>query len=244
MSYKIEPFKNQKQKIKLNDCMKCNIVPRFPQSILMVGASGSGKTTLLMRLMTDTRFYKGYHDFTFLFSTTAKLDDEFKKLKLKKDHVFDQEEEMINNLEIIVDAQKQNVESSGILNSPKILLIFEDATTNEKLLRNSTFKSIWTLGRHLNIQVITMIHKYKALPRTQRLNAMNIIYFRGSGDETKQLIDDFTPPGYTKKEFLEIVNYATDPDTESKHNFLMIMNKLPFVERYRKNLDIVLKLTK
>jgi len=241
---KIKPFKTEKEKIKLRPLMKDCTIPKFPQSVLIVGSSGSGKTTLLLRLMLDRNFYKDFFDLKFLFSTTAKLDDQFKKLKIKKSHIFDDEEEMIKMLHTIVASQKKNIESLGISKSPKIILIFEDITTNEKLMRDKIFKSLWTLGRHLNIMVLAIIHKYKALPRTQRLNAMNIIYFRGSGDETNQIIDDFTPPGYTKNEFKEIVNFATNPDAESNYNFLYICNKLPHKIRFRKNFENILKLNK
>lgn len=241
---KIKAFPTDKHKIKVNELMSDCTIPKFPQSVLMVGASGSGKTTLFMRLMTEKHFYKGFHKFVFLFSETARLDDSFKKLKLKKNHIFDTEEEMIKNLNIIFQAQKRNVELNGIMKAPKILLVFEDLTTNEKLMRNSVFKSLWTLGRHLNIQVIAMIHKYKALPRTQRLNAMNIIYFRGSSDETLQLVDDFTPPGHTKKEFLQIVNLATKPTEDSPNSFLYMCNKLPFKIKFRRNFENIIELKK
>lgn len=241
---KIKPFDTEKDKIKITKLMKDRTIPRFPESVLMVGASGSGKTTLFMRLMVEKNFYKGFHDFIFLFSITAKLDSMFRKLKISDNDIFDTEESMIDNLTTIFETQKDTVEKVGIRKAPKILLVFEDLTTNERLMRNKIFKSLWTLGRHLNIQVIAMIHKYKALPRTQRLNAMNIIYFRGSNDETNQLVDDFTPPGHTKKEFLKLVSFATNPDKESKNNFLYMANKLPFRIRYRKNFDTILTLNK
>lgn len=244
MDLTIHPIETDKKKIKLRPAMENCTIPAFPQSLVMVGSTRSGKTTALMNLMTNHNFYKGFHNFVFLFSITAKLDDSFKPLKLKKTHIFDTEADMIENLKTIFEAQKRNVENKGIANSPKILLIFEDLTTNEKLMRNHIFKSLFTLGRHLNIQVIALIHKYKALPRTQRLNAMNIIFFRSSGDETDQLVDDFTPPGHTKKEFKEIVEYATAPNAESEYNFLYICNKLPFKIKFRKNFDTILTLNK
>lgn len=244
MSLDITAMPTNKNKIKVRPLMEDCTIPKFPQSLLMVGSSSSGKTTALMNLMTKKHFYKGFHDFVFLFSITAKLDDSFEPLKLKKEHIFDTEEDMIENLEIIFEAQKKNVENKKINECPKILLIFEDLTTNEKLMKNKTFKSLWTLGRHLNIQVIAMIHKYKALPRTQRLNAMNIIFFRGSGDETLQLVDDYTPPGHTKKEFLKLVEYATAPGKKKKHNFLYMCNKLAFKIKFRQNFDTILELQK
>ena len=240
----ITPIETNKNKIVLRELMEDCTIPKFPQSILLVGASSSGKTTLLLNLMTKEKMYKGYHDFVFLFSITAKLDDSFKKLKIKKDFIFDNEDDMIKNLDVIFKSQSKNVEKNGVDKSPKMLLIFEDLTTNEKLMRSTIFKSLWTLGRHLNMQVISMIHKYKALGRTQRLNAMNVIYFRGSLDESRQLVEDFTPPGHTKKEFTQMVEYATAPDKKGNHNFLYICNKLPFKIKFRRNFDTIMELKK
>lgn len=242
--FKIKPFPTNKNKIRLRPSMTDCTIPSFAQSILLVGSTRSGKTTVLLNLMLSDLMYKGFFDFRFLFGETAKLDDSFKKLKIKKEHIFDKEKVMIEKLEEIVAAQRRNVENRGIENSPKILLIFEDATTNERLLRNTTFKSLFTLGRHLNIMIIVMVHKYKALPRTQRLNSMNVIFFRAAGDETDQIVDDFTPPGHTKKEFKAIVEYATAPDNNNQYNFLYICNKLPFKIKFRKNFETILELKK
>lgn len=234
----ITPISTKKSKLKLRKLMEDHTIPAFAESVLMVGASGSGKTTLLMNLMTKKQFYKDYFDFVFLFSTTGEIDDSFKILKLKKSHIYTTEEEMIEALEIIVTTQKGIIEDKGIVESPKICLIFEDLTSNLKLMKNKTFMLLWTAGRHLNLQVIACIHKYKALSRTQRLQAMNILYFRGAQSEVVQLADDFTPPGYSKKEFIQIIDYATS----GKHNFLYIANKVPFKIRYRKNFDTILTL--
>lgn len=244
MDLKIKPLKTNKNKIKLRPLMKDHTIPAFAESLLLVGASGSGKTTVLIRLLTSKQFYYDYFNFIFLFSVTAKLDDTFKLLKIPDRHTFTTEDEMINGLEQIIKTQKEIVETKGLDKAPKIALVFEDLTSNKKLMKDPNFLLLWTAGRHLNLQIIACIHKYKALPRTQRLQAMNIIYFRGSKSEVYQLVEDFTPPGHTKKEFTNLVEYATNPDTNSKHNFLYIANKLPFKIRYRKNFDTILTLNK
>lgn len=241
---KIKPFKTNKDEIELRPYMKDKSIPSFPESIFMIGASKSGKSTLLDNLMNREEFYKGYHDLVYLFAKTAKLDEGFKRLKIPKHRLFTKESEMIKALNEIFEAQKRKIENEGLSKSKKILMIFEDLTSNKKLMSEPSFLDLWVLGRHVNIQVIASIHKYKALPRTQRLQAMNIIYFRGSSDETMQLVDDWTPPGYSKKEFLEIVNYATKPDKINSHNFLYIAKLLDFSIRYRKNFDLIMRLTK
>ena len=51
------------------------------------------------------------------------------------------------------------------------------------------------------------------------------------------LVEEFTPPGMTKKDFMSMVMHAT----KEKHHFLHINMKVPFNERYRKNLDTILE---
>lgn len=244
MSVDIRPIPTNKSKIKLRPLMKNNSIPSFAQSILLVGASGSGKTTVLLNLMTRKEFYKDFFDFVFLFSITAELDDTFNILKIPDRRKISNEKDMIEGLKSIVEAQKELIETRGLLGAPKVCLIFEDLTANKKLMRSKAFTDIFTAGRHLNLQVIVCIHKYKSLPRTQRLQAMNIIYFRGSKSEVEQLAEDFTPPRFSKKEFIQLIEFATDADKDNKHNFLYICNKVPFKIRYRKNFTTVLELNK
>jgi hypothetical protein len=55
--------------------------------------------------------------------------------------------------------------------------------------------------------------------------------------EMELLVEEFTPPGMSKKNFMAMVQHAT----KEKHNFLHINMKVPFEERYRKNLDTILE---
>ena len=139
MDLKIKPLKTNKNKIKLRPLMKDHTIPAFAESLLLVGASGSGKTTVLIRLLTSKQFYYDYFNFIFLFSVTAKLDDTFKLLKIPDRHTFTTEDEMINGLEQIIKTQKEIVETKGLDKAPKIALVFEDLTSNKKLMKDPNF---------------------------------------------------------------------------------------------------------
>ena len=56
----------------------------------------------------------------------------------------------------------------------------------------------------------------------------------------KLLIDEFTPPRMSGKEFEEVINYCT----EGEFDFLHINMKVPMKERFRKNIDEILVLNK
>lgn len=240
MSLDIKPFETNKNKIKVRPLMLNRTIPSFPESIVLVGASGSGKTTLLLRLLLEKHFYGGYYNHTFLFAVTANMDDQFKVLKIPERHTYTTEQEMIDGLDEILSIQKKIIEKKGVEKSSRICLIFEDLTANKKLMNSQSFLQVFVQGRHLNLQVICCVHKYKILPRTQRLNLMNLFFFRASVGEMNQVAEDHCPPGYTTKEMMEVLKYATDGD----HNFLYINMKEPFKTRYRKNLDTVLELNK
>ena len=51
------------------------------------------------------------------------------------------------------------------------------------------------------------------------------------------LVDEFCPSGMTKKQFMEMIKYTV----KDKHSFMHINMKVPSEERYRKNLNNILK---
>ena len=92
-------------------------IPPLGSSVVISGKSGSGKSTLLANLMCDKRFYgpgagkpDGWFDKVFLFSPTANGDDVQKSLKIPKNHVFTDLEEVPEILSMILDTQQEKLD--------------------------------------------------------------------------------------------------------------------------------------
>ena len=86
------------------------------------------------------------------------------------------------------------------------------------------------MGRHFLISSIINTQSYTKIPRVIRLQANGIILFPSNNNEIKLLAENATPPGCKKRDFLKLVDYAT----EGAHDFLFINNFEPVETRFRK----------
>ena len=66
----------------------------------------------------------------------------------------------------------------------------------------------------------------------------NIFYFRGSQSESEKIIEEYSPPGFSKKRMASVIDFAT----KEKYHFIHINMKVPHEERYRKNLGEIIVL--
>jgi len=239
--YKIEPLKTKKSNIKTLPQFENNICIKPPCSVLFSGASGSGKTQLLLNLLTKKQFYKDYFDLIFIFSNTAEDgDDLYDHLKLPKDHIFKPNAEGLEQIKHIITTQKYIIKDVGIDKSPSILLIFDDMANERKFLASDEYYKLHIMNRHYNISVFELYQSYMSCPRKSRIQISGLFYFKGKQTETIRISDEHCPSGYSDKEFAQIVSYAT----KEPFSFLYINYKAPRNERYRKNFDSILKLTK
>ena len=234
----IKALPTDKNKIKQRVLMKKKIIPRHPASVIFNGSSGSGKSTLLLNLLTRKEFFKNYFDEVYLFSPTGGSDDLFKHAKIPEDNIFMDIKE--KDLAKILKDQRTIIEDKGIEKAPKILIIFEDIQSNGKFMRSKSFLKSFIANRHYGISTWLCGQSYTKTPRACRLQANNVFYFRGSGSELERISEEYCPPGLGKKEFAKIVDNAT----REKHSFLHINCHADFDDRYRKNLDEILDVTR
>jgi hypothetical protein len=91
-------------------------------------------------------------------------------------------------------------------------------------------------NRHSNITTILLSQSFTKTPRVCRLQASNIMIFPASESEIDLLVDEYTPPHTTAKQFYELVKHAT----KDRFNFLHICTRVAPQERFRKNLSVIL----
>ena len=237
----VKPFSTSKSKVKTRKAMDDFKIPKHPFRLILSGASGSGKSNLLLHLLTQKQLYKGYFDIIFIISPTAgKLDDSYEALTNHKGKTVIR---IINELdsdsiEKIMSTNKKLILKHKVHKAPKILIVYDDVVADKKFMGTKSFLHSFVASRHYNASVIICTQKFNSVPRTCRLQANAIMYFKGTNSERETLVTEFGPCGYNKKETIAIFDYATkDP-----YSFIFINLMAPRAERYRKNLKDILRL--
>jgi hypothetical protein len=206
-----------------------NIIPRLLTSSLLVGRSGSGKSVLMSFMLDNTNMYKDVFELKLLISPTANTDDVQKMFGA--DEVIDDLDEADGFLEKVMNLQKLKIEKFGSANAPKICIIFDDCVGDVKFLNSKSFTAAFVKARHVNFTVFCLTQQFKAIPKKCRLQTNNLFFFKSSDSETMAVVEDFCPPGYNRKRFMQLIHYANGDD----HSFLYVNQKVRFSERYRKN---------
>lgn len=222
------------------------LIPSRGYSIIINGASGSGKSTLLANYAKNPHFFgpsperpQGWFDKIFLFSPTADGDDIQKSLGIPKNHVCTDLDEAPEWIDAIFKAQKDKLDGGGKAHkAPQYWFIFDDVIGETKFMKDKTFMQCWYMIRHRNGTTTCCTQYYKRLPKTCRQQASFIHFFAGNQAEVEQIVDDFAPPLYTKREFRDLVTCATI----TQYDFLTVCMKVEWPYRFRQNLGNVLVL--
>ena len=233
---------NSKEDIKFNTLCEANIIPRPNTSVIIIGASGSGKSVLCAKLLNDENMLGGAFDLTLLVSSTASSDDVQKQFPVTdpKTCICENLDEAAGWLDKILAKQKEYIIEYGNGNSPLVCVILDDIIHHKKFVNSDTFFSLFMKNRHYNLTTICLSQAYRHIPKRARLQAGGIMYFASPDSENDNIVQDFCPPHYSKKKFLELIKYANGIDP---YSFLFINRKVPFPERYRKNFDQIINIT-
>lgn len=210
-------------------------------SVIICGKSGSGKSTLLVTLLNDKRFYKGYFDRIFWISPTAKGDDVQKSLGVDPEDVFTDLDEALECIGVVMESQEEKIESEGGADKvDQYAIVYDDFIGNTKFMNSPQFAATFYRVRHANLTTFACSQHWTRIPRMCRLQSNFIHYFQGSQSEVELLTEEFSPPTYSKKEFMDIIYDATS----EKYSFITINMKLGWDQRFRKNLDTPITLDK
>ena len=213
---------------------------KHPFSLSIIGTTGSGKTVLAVNLLTRDEMYGSYFDEIHLFGHTVKSDDSWKVLKLPDKFIHSHPKTLIRELKDILTKQRKEVEVKGVLRCKKICLVFEDATTNRKLLSSPQYIQAYVQNRHYACSTIAMCHKYHAQKRVCRLNSNHIMIFPATMSEIKRIIMETQPAHLSKEEYEGIIKSAMESSPEMSHPFLWLNFKVQADKRIRKGLRFIL----
>ena len=239
MDFSIKPLETKKSKIPLRGPMKIGIIPKPNTISFICGRTGSGKSQLLLNLMTRSEFYgekngKNYFDEIHIFSPTARSDDIYEALDLPEDQLH--VDLNTDELREIMDSQKEDIEKKGIDKCKRICIIYDDVQGAPKFLRSSEFRESIVANRHNNFTVFILGQSYNHTPRQVRLQCRYLFYFQGSNNELEIIATEISPPGLSKQESLDLIDFATEGD----YNFLYVNLNQPFKRRYRRNLTEII----
>jgi len=237
----IGKLETKKSKIKQNQLMKADIIPRFPSSVIFNGSSGSGKSTLLANLLSKKQFYKGYFKKKniYLICPTGNTDDMFQHIDLDDGNIcVDIKKEASPLLRKIMAKQKETIDSKGVDKAEKVLIIYEDIQSNTKFMRSSEFLKTFVMNRHYNLMVFLCGQSFTLTPRACRLQANNIFIFAPTNNEREILVENYSPPKMHKKDFEAMIDHAT----KEPYCFMHVNKRVGFSKRYRKNLGRIINL--
>lgn len=211
----------------------------FPTSrTIIIGGSGSGKTNLLVNMMHRPEMMKDQYDSIFVLSETAGSDDVMKFLKVPEHHIFTDMKKGIKFLEAIFEAQGKIIEAVGEANAPVIAIIYDDCINNKELLKSNFFKKSFISGRHKNCGIYVLTQHITSIPPIARSQCDNWVYFQNNQQNDEIISNILAPPGYSKREFKEMIAEAT----KKRFSFLYVNKMIPYKIRYRINFTKIIQL--
>lgn len=240
------------------------VVPKVQFRWVLSGPSKSGKTNLA-RWVLD-KYYKptkgggsskSFFDRIYLLSPTAHIDymwSDLPGLKDKDRHtrptakllekiLNDQKREIQGNTADIPPHVSQHILGNKKKKAPKVLIMFDDAIAESKLINSPEFLKVFIQGRHYNISSMVMSQSYMKIPRSVRLQATHVSLFPSRSSEIERLYGDHGPKELNKKEFTELVQMATEPMEGDEYPFLYVDVFEPPMTRFRRNFTHVMEIT-
>ena len=232
------------QKVRQPKAAEIGLVPELAFRWMFTGPSNSGKTNLA-RFVLD-KYYsnngRSVFDKIYLFSPTAKLDPVWKDLAGLRD--ADRVTELANGgkekLHEIFEKAKRRTKALGKDKAPHELVILDDAIANIKFMNSPDTMNLYIAGRHGNLSNMILTQSYAKVPRTYRMQMTALSMFPSRVTEIERLWDEHGPISMKKRDFIDMVKFATQKTESEKYPFFFVDTTKPEETRYRKNLNVFL----
>lgn len=229
--YAVQAVKTNKDGLLQPKCCENGILPKLASGFLLVGRTGSGKTLCMISMLTNPCLLKGYFQKIILFVGVKPDSEMIESLNLKKSDI--KEDFTEDDVKTAWEKCENDVKTNGMKKSKRTLFIFDDILGNPKFMRSGTMRKISTANRHANVSYMILSQYYRGVTPIIRQNVAYIIYFPASELENQKLTDEQCPPHMNKRDFLDVVKFATS----EKYSFLSINTRAPAREQLRKNFN-------
>lgn len=144
------------------------------------------------------------------------------------------------------DAAAQSMSASRLArkkqSAKKVLIIFDDAIAESSMINSKEFLKIFVAGRHYGISSMVMTQSYVKVPRSVRLQATHLAMFPSRSTEIERLYTEHGPKELNKKEFTELVQFATRATEDDPYPFLYVDAFAPASRRFRRGFTDVLEI--
>lgn len=169
-------------------------------AVLLTGKRRTGKTTWIKWLMETRRFARQYR-YGFVISETARFNKSFSGYVAESDIKNEYSNKLIEN---IFKFQEDN-------DCPPAFVIMDDVSTSLRgPIVGEFLVKMYTQGRHLNLDVFCVSHRYKQLAPLVRENSDLIVaFFTLNTESIKSLYEENAASSMTRKEFNSIYRRAT-----------------------------------
>jgi hypothetical protein len=220
MSLEIYAIPTDKSNIFQRAVMREGIIPRHPSVNLFSGRAGSGKSNLMVSLLTRPEFYgagegkRHYFDHIVLMGPTVDgSDDLYKSLQGQKVAITRVTDPTAEDIQHILDFQKQQIKEKGISKASRTLLVLEDMQVHSvgknSVMSSKPFPELFLANRRNDLSVWMAGQSYTATPRRCRLQARGLFYFAGSPSELDLVSLEYGAPGLSKNEMTQLISNAT-----------------------------------
>lgn len=232
----VKPCPSNREKIPVNPYH--DIIGKHPVRGIISGASESGKTTLLIWLYN--KFWRHYFDEIYVWSPNFELDASWKNLERKPTKYFLKYDQ--NELEKIIETNRERIKNRGMENSMKILCIFDDQTSEEGIKFNRYLERLATRGRHDNVSEIFATQQYNRVPKTIRINSNQLYLFSTyNKEEMDDMTEELCCALITPAQFRELFYTATQKKNTKGFLHINLQKPLKYIYNFGLKEQVVLK---
>ena len=195
-------------------------------SVYVYGQRRSGKTYCINHILDRIDERGIEYEFVALFSNTAANEEQWKQItpgfkfdaydsEVVGQYIGEQRRRMEHN-NAAEDIDKEEV--------PRIMIILDDCMSDKTVAHDTNLESLYTMGRHLNIDVITLVQDKKGCRPRIRGNSDLIIAFRSlSMIDREDLIRSFLAVTKVGREAFKLgVDFYEEVFRGHKHAALVV----------------------